>query len=79
VTSDQDILHRITELVSEEDRLRGRGHALDDEERARLDQVEVALDQCWDLLRQRRARREFGQEPDLASTRPPDVVENYNQ
>jgi hypothetical protein len=39
----------------------------------------VALDQCWDLLRQRRARREMGQDPDDARVRPPEVVERYQQ
>jgi hypothetical protein len=79
VTTDQEILSQINALVAEEDRLRGQGHGLDDQERARLEQLEVALDQCWDLLRQRRARREFGEAPDLAEPRPPEVVESYDQ
>jgi hypothetical protein len=41
--------------------------------------VKVSLDQCWDLLRQRRAKSEFGQDPDAASPRPPEVVERYEQ
>jgi hypothetical protein len=47
--------------------------------RKRLAAIEVELDQCWDLLRQRRAKREFGDNPDEASVRPPDIVENYEQ
>ena len=48
-------------------------------DRQRLAELKVALDQCWDLLRQRRARREAGQSPDGAELRPPDVVERYEQ
>ena len=44
-----------------------------------MKKLEVALDQCWDLLRQRRARREFGEDPSTAEVRPPDVVEQYRQ
>jgi hypothetical protein len=69
--NDKSILHHITELVDEEHKLREGGNA------ARLKQVEVELDQCWDLLRQRRARREFGQDPDNATPRDPGTVENY--
>ena len=77
-----DILHRINELVAEEHQLE-RSHAseegMSDEDMNRLHAVEVALDQCWDLLRQRRARRAAGQDPDVAITRPEDVVEHYDQ
>ena len=77
------MLARIEELVAEELRLReGRregGHPLDRTERERLQQLEVALDQCWDLLRQRHAREEFGQDPDEVAARPSDTVENYWQ
>ena len=80
---DEEVLARIEELVSEELRLReGRregGHPLDSTEKARLQQVEEQLDQCWDLLRQRRAREEFGQNPDEVAARPTDTVENYWQ
>ncbi len=79
MTTDQDILAQIGGLVEEEDRLRGRGQGLDAADLKRLRAVEVALDQCWDLLRQRRARREFGYEPDVAEARPPTVVEHYDQ
>jgi hypothetical protein len=78
---DADIARRITALVEEEHRLE-RSHAgegLSDEELARLRSVEVALDQCWDLLRQRRARRRAGQDPEGVAVRPPEVVERYQQ
>ncbi|PYV15428.1 MAG: DUF2630 domain-containing protein, partial [Acidobacteria bacterium] len=48
-----------------------------EEDRSRLARIQVELDQCWDLLRQRRARREFGQDPKKAKVRPADVVEEY--
>jgi hypothetical protein len=48
-------------------------------DKGRLASIEVELDQCWDLLRQRRALREFGDDPDHARVRPPDIVENYEQ
>lgn len=78
---DREILERITALVDEEHRLETRHGAegLDDEERARLDATERALDQCWDLLRQRRARRSAGDDPDAARARPEQVVEGYQQ
>jgi hypothetical protein len=79
MTTDEEILARIGELVTEEDRLRGQHRGLEPAERERLDRLEVALDQCWDLLRQRRARREFGHEPDFAEPRIPEVVEQYDQ
>ena len=78
---DQQILEQITALVDEEDDLRRR-HAesrLDDGERARIEQIEVALDRCWDLLRQRRARREFSADPDGAEVRDAQTVERYQQ
>ena len=78
---DVEIVHRITELTDEEHQLE-RSHAgkgLSKEELARLRSVEVALDQCWDLLRQRRARRSAGQDPDAAGVRPETTVEGYKQ
>ena len=70
-----EILHRIRSLVDEEHRLReGEGSSQD-----RLRSIEEQLDQCWDLLRQRRARREFDQDPGEASARSTDTVENYLQ
>jgi Protein of unknown function (DUF2630) len=78
---DAEIVGHINELADEEHRLE-RSHAsggLSGEEQARLREVEVALDQCWDLLRQRRARRSAGQDPDDASVRSGNTVENYKQ
>ncbi len=78
---DTEVLQRIRRLVDEEHRL-GTSHVgqgLTEEEEARLRQIEVALDQCWDLLRQRRARRASGQDPDQAEVRPAAVVEGYQQ
>ena len=78
---DQEILGTIHRLVEEEHHLE-RTHAaggLDDTEAARLDALEVQLDQCWDLLRQRRARRHAGQDPDAAEIRPGPAVEGYRQ
>jgi len=78
---DVDIVQRINALADEEHQLE-RAHAgasLSPEEQRRLKDVEVALDQCWDLLRQRRARRNAGQDPDAAEVRPENVVEGYRQ
>ena len=79
--SDESIQARIERLVREEHKLMSREQADDDDalaqDRDRLEQVSVELDRCWDLLRQRRARREAGENPDDASTRPGDVVEKY--
>jgi hypothetical protein len=78
---DKEINHRIQQLVDEEHELfhRGSEGGLDETERQRLDSLQVALDQCWDLLRQRRALREFGRDPDEARVRDPETVENYLQ
>jgi hypothetical protein len=78
---DAELVRRINELADEEHRLE-RSHAaqaLSDDDRERLRGIEVALDQCWDLLRQRRARRSTGLDPDEATVRPADIVENYQQ
>ena len=78
---DRDVISRIGDLVREEHELRGRSGAdgLSDEARARLAELEAALDQCWDLLRQRRAREEWGENPDQAQLRPKNQVEGYLQ
>ncbi len=78
---DIDLVRRIGELADEESALElsHGGDGLSEEERARLDAIEVALDQCWDLLRQRRARRNAGLDPDEVEARPEAVVENYQQ
>ncbi len=75
-TTDQNVLKHIEELVTEEKNLYAKGQ-VSDAERQRLDKINVELDRCWDLLRQRRALREFGRDPDQAETRPASVVENY--
>ena len=64
--------------MKEEERLYAK-NGLTEEDQARLGEVKVALDQCWDLLRQRRALREFGEDPDKAKVRPAKIVENYEQ
>jgi hypothetical protein len=78
---DKQVLDRIGDLVEEEHALERQalGQGLDDDQQARLHEVEVQLDQCWDLLRQRRARRDAGQDPDAAQLRPEGTVEGYLQ
>jgi hypothetical protein len=78
--TDEPILHRINELAHEEEQLwrrAGEGAGLELPEQQRLEAINVELDQCYDLLRQRQARREFGQDPEDAKIRPADVVERY--
>jgi Protein of unknown function (DUF2630) len=77
---DREVLDHIERLVDEEHHLlqaQSGEDGLDETRHDRLREVEVALDQCWDLLRQRRARREAGLDPDDAAVRPPNVVERY--
>ena len=79
---DKEIMAHIDELIQTEHQLRSQltaGELSSQEERERLRSAEEALDQCWDLLRQRRARREFGENPDGAAARPADEVEHYQQ
>ncbi len=81
--SDDEIIHRIGQLADEERRLE-ESHAqsavgLSAEEKARLDQLQVTLDQLWDVLRQRRALRRAGRDPEEAAERPPSTVEHYQQ
>lgn len=78
---DREISARIGELVAEEHRLEREhvGQALSDEQQAHMKALSIELDQCWDLLRQRRARREMGQDPDEAQARSERVVEGYQQ
>jgi hypothetical protein len=78
---DAEILTRIHALVDEEHHLEDAhvGEGLTDDEQTRLRDVEVALDQCWDLLRQRRARRNAGLDPDEAEVRDEGTVEGYRQ
>jgi hypothetical protein len=82
---DENIATRIENLVAEEQQLRRREEAdrkseeqLEEDQR-RLRAVEIELDRCWDLLRQRRAREEFGQDPGEARVRDSDTVERYLQ
>ena len=77
--TDESVLHRINELADEEHQLfqKEAGGSANDEERARLRRVGVTLDQCWDLLRQRRARRSAGLDPDDARVRDEHTVEGY--
>lgn len=75
---DKSVLARIGELVAHEHRLQGQA-TMSDEEQENLRRVEIELDQCWDLLRQRRALREVGQDPENARVRPADIVEKYEQ
>lgn len=72
------MLQHIEELVSQEHRLQSQD-ALSEDERLRLRGVQVELDQCWDLLRQRRALRTVGEDPDKAQVRPPEIVDKYEQ
>jgi hypothetical protein len=78
---DSTILQRIAELADEERTLEEGhvGEALPPDGLDRLRKIEVELDQCWDLLRQRRARRSAGQDPDATAARPERVVEEYQQ
>ncbi len=78
---DPQIHGAIDRMVDEEHQLwerEGAGRATD-ADRQRLEELRVSLDQCWDLLRQRRARRDAGQSAEGAELRPPDVVERYEQ
>ncbi len=79
---DKEILARINGLIDTERELRAEladGRLSSEQERERLRSAEEALDQCWDLLRQRRARREYGEDPNTAEVRPAAEVEGYQQ
>ena len=79
---DKEVLGRINGLVDEEHKLRqqlSRGELSAEEEHARLKQVEEALDQCWDLLRRRRAARESGNDPNTEQAHSVNEVEGYIQ
>ena len=79
---DRELVNRIDDLVRQEHELRtrhGEGEGLTERELDTLHELEVQLDRCWDLLRQRRARREFGGDPDTATARDPGTVERYQQ
>ncbi|HVQ58495.1 MAG TPA: DUF2630 family protein [Solirubrobacterales bacterium] len=76
---DQQVLERIDQLVQEEEDLlhRHEGEGLGDDEHARLEELKVQLDKAWDYLRQRRALRQYGENPDEASVRDGGTVEDY--
>jgi hypothetical protein len=78
---DPQIHGAIEEVVAEEHELWQRESAgeASEADRRRLEEIRISLDQCWDLLRQRRARRDAGQDPDTAATRASEVVERYEQ
>ena len=79
--TDDRVHENIEKLVAEEHELwdREAAGAATDADRRRLEEVKVSLDRCWDFLRQRRALREFGRDPDDASVRPEETVERYEQ
>jgi predicted nuclease with TOPRIM domain len=81
--NDEEVLDRIKQLMDEEQQLReahsAGDHPVDASERERLRTLEEALDQCWDLLRQRRAREEFGENPDEVRPRDTETVEKFLQ
>ena len=79
---DAQVVHRINEIAEEEERLWARAEeegGLSPEEQARLSELKVHLDQFYDLLAQRRARRSAGLNPDEATVRPAEIVERYQQ
>ena len=78
---DEGLIARISELAAEEQRLEEAhvGEGLSPEERDRKRQIEITLDQMWDTLRQRRAKRDYGRDPDEAKQRSADTVEGYLQ
>jgi hypothetical protein len=79
--ADESIHGEIERLVAEEHELWERQSAgnATEADGPRLESLKIALDRCWDLLRQRRAKREFGNDPDAAEARPSEVVERYEQ
>ena len=78
---DKEIVRRISELAAEEQELEEAhvGEGLSDDEQKRKRDLEITLDEMWDLLRQRRAKRSAGQDPDAAQERSADTVEGYLQ
>ena len=80
--TDSDIFERINRLSGEEERLYAQasdGSGLSSEDVERLEQIKVELDRCYDLLHQRQGRRDAGQDPAVATARPAEVVERYEQ
>lgn len=79
LVDDQQLHQQIERLVAEEHALLDKGAQAASHERTRLGEINVQLDRLWDLLRQRRAREEFGQNPDVAHERSAETVEKYLQ
>lgn len=77
--NDEELHDQIETLVAEEHALLDKGIGITADDRRRLDSVNVQLDRLWDVLRQRRARQEFGQDADQTRERPTEIVENYLQ
>ena len=77
--NDNEVLSHIEQLVAEEHALFEKGSSMTPEERTRMGEMQVQLDRYYDLLRQRRAKREFGENPDDATMRSPNTVESYLQ
>ncbi len=77
--NDQELQQRIERLVAEEHALFDKGGTVTADERRRLGDINVQLDRLWDLLRQRRAREEFGQDAGVAHERSAETVEKYLQ
>ncbi len=77
--NDKELHEHIEQLVAEEHKLFDQGGEIGPDGRKRLGEINVQLDRLWDLLRQRRAREEFGQNPDATGERSGDVVEKYLQ
>jgi hypothetical protein len=75
---DRRILNHIEEMIAAEQKLYGQSH-LTESEKLELEAIQIELDQYWDLLRQRRALRDAGKNPEKAHLRGPDIVENYEQ
>lgn len=76
---DKSVLTHINELVAEEKELRAAKHRLTSDDRRRLESIQLDLDRTWDLLRQRRAREEYGEDPDEVKERSVNEVEGYLQ
>lgn len=79
MTTDESIVERIERLLEEEQQLRDEGPDTSGTDPARIGEIEVELDRCWDLLRQRRAARDADVDPDVAEPRDPATVETYEQ
>ena len=77
--TDEAVIGRIERLIEEEQALRNAGHGVSADDQERIQRVETELDRCWDLLRQRRAAREYDVDEENARLRDADTVESYEQ